>query len=321
MRRLRFSTPPVQKPSPLSQAIDRYLLYLEAEVGKSPLTSANYAHQLKDFLRGVPAISSPAKITKPVIQQYKQYLHRFKDVHGQPLTVRTKNHRLTVLRAFLRYLVQEEEMNVYPPDRVQRFKEDPRQVKVLFADQVERLLNAPDTETLRGKRDAAVLETFFSTGMRLSELAGLSRKDLNFQTREISVRGKRGKIRVVFLSDRAVGALKCYFDARNDAFAPLFLRILKDAPDRSMNGEDLRITPRSIQNIVKKYALIAGLVTDPSPHTLRHSFATDLLRNGADLRSVQEMLEHKDLWTTQIYTHVTNPQLREVHKKYHGRSQ
>lgn len=302
--------------SPLHRAIQNYLLFLESELGKSPLTVKNYAHQLQDFESAVD-ISSPKKIDKQTMRLYKQYLHRFKTPHGKDLTVRTKNHRLTVLRAFLRYLIQEEEMDVYPPDRVTRFKEDPRQVKVLFSDQMERLLNAPDTKTLRGKRDSAILYTFFSTGMRLSELASLSRDDMNFQTREISVRGKRGKVRVVFLSDKAVNALKNYLFARTDNHSPLFIRIMKDMPDRE--AETFRLSVRSIQNVVKKYALIAGIVTDPSPHTLRHSFATDLLRNGADLRSVQEMLGHKDLSTTQIYTHVTNPQLKEIHKKFHGK--
>jgi len=314
----------VQKPSsPLAQAISRYLLHLESELGKSPLTVKNYAHQLSDFLSAC-SVSSPLKIDKKVVQLYKQHLHRFQNPDGTQLTVRTRNHRLTVLRAFLRYLIQEEELDVYPPDRILRLKEDPRQVKVLFREELQRLLQAPNPETPRGKRDKAILETFFSTGMRLSELTSLDRKDLNFQTREISVRGKRGKIRVVFLSDAAVEAIKDYLDARNDPSTgsgqvqPLFTRGFKDSPGRSIEGSELRLTQRSIQNIVKKYALQAGIVTDPSPHTLRHSFATDLLRNGADLRSVQEMLGHKDLSTTQIYTHVTNPQLKEVHKKYHG---
>ena len=187
----------------------------------------------------------------------------------------------------------------------------------LFSEQMERLLNAPDTKTLRGKRDSAILYTFFSTGMRLSELVSLNRDDMNFRTREISVRGKRGKVRVVFLSDSAVEALKCYLEARKDHHAPLFVRVMKDFPD--IEGEKFRLSVRSIQNVVKKYALAAGIVTDPSPHTLRHSFATDLLRNGADLRSVQEMLGHKDLSTTQIYTHVDKERLKSIHEEFHPR--
>lgn len=308
----------VKSPSPLAQAIERYLQYLESEVGKSPLTVSNYRIQLKDFL-GATKAPSPASIEKMTIREYKQHLHRFKDRRGKPLAIRTKNHRLTVLRAFLRYLLQEEELDVYPPDRVQRLKEDPRQVKVLFAEEVERLLAAPNPSTLRGKRDAAILELFFSTGLRLAELRSLNRKDLNFKTREISVRGKRGKVRLVFVSDRAAIALKEYLDARLDHLHPLFIRGLTRTQNILPPGEEYRLSRISIYNIVKKYALQAGIVSDPSPHTLRHSFATDLLRNGADLRSVQELLGHKDLSTTQIYTHVTNPQLKEVHRKFHGK--
>ncbi|TSC57641.1 MAG: putative Tyrosine recombinase xerD, partial [Candidatus Peregrinibacteria bacterium Greene0416_62] len=163
------------------------------------------------------------------------------------------------------------------------------------------------------------LETFFSTGLRLAELRSLNCKDINEKTREISIRGKRGKIRVVFLSDRAVEALKDYLGSRVDHLTPLFIRSLEKASNIMPPGEEFRLSRVSIWNIVKKYALKAGIVSNPSPHTLRHSFATDLLRNGADLRSVQELLGHKDLGTTQIYTHVTNPQLKDVHKRCHGK--
>jgi site-specific recombinase XerD len=264
---------------------------------------------------------SPVKnvegFSKETVRAYKQKLHEFRTRNGGELAVRTKNHHLTVLRAFLRYLVQEEELDIYPPDRVKRFKEEQRKVKVLYAEELKRLLTAPDTNTKEGKRDTAILELFFSTGMRLSELRSLNRKDINFQTREISVRGKRSKIRVVFLSDQAVASLKEYLDVRLDHLHPLFIRSLQQAVNAMPPGEQFRLSRISIYNIVKKYARAAGIVTDPSPHTLRHSFATDLLQSGADLRSVQELLGHKDLSTTQIYTHVTNPQLKEVHKKFH----
>jgi site-specific recombinase XerD len=307
------------KSTPLAQAVDRYLQFLESEQGKSALTVRNYKFQLDEFVHSTKA-HSPAAIDKTTVREYKQYLHTYEDAHGELLTTRTKNHRLTVLRAFLRYLIQEEDMDSYPPDRVQRFKDEQRQVKVLFDTQIERLLEAPDIDTPMGKRDRAILETFFSTGMRLSELVSLNRKDLNYDTREISVRGKRRKIRVVFLSDTAVRRLKEYIETLDFDCTPLFIRLAKDSAKRSLSGDELRLTPRTIQNIVKKYALLGGLVSDPSPHTLRHSFATDLLRSGADLRSVQELLGHKDLSTTQIYTHVTNPQLKEVHKKFHRRN-
>jgi hypothetical protein len=176
---------------------------------------------------------------------------------------------------------------------------------------------APDTSKKEGKRDKGILELFFSTGLRLAELRSLNRKDLNFNTREISVRGKRGKIRIVFLSDRSVDALKEYLESRLDHLSPLFINYHDRALNEMPPGEGFRLSANNIYRIVKKYALQAGIVSSPSPHTLRHSFATDLLRNGADLRSVQEMLGHKDLSTTQIYTHVTNPQLKEVHRKFH----
>ena len=305
--------------SALAKATDRYLLYLESELGKSPLTVSNYTIQLRDFVEATSA-TSPAGINKQIVREYKQHLHRYKGKNGQFLAVRTKNYRLTVLRAFLRYLIQEEELDVYPPDRVTRFKEDERQVKVLQSDELERLLNSPDTTTKNGKRDKAILELFFSTGMRISELRSLNCKDLNFKTREISIRGKRSKIRVVFLSDPAVIALESYLDIRDDGLTPLFIRNVACANKVVPPGESYRLSRIGIYNVVKKYALKAGIVTDPSPHTLRHSFATDLLSGGADLRSVQEMLGHKDLSTTQIYTHVTNPQLKEVHKKFHNKS-
>jgi integrase/recombinase XerD len=309
------------KPSPLSlpQAIERYLRFLQAEENKSKLTITNYRQSL-ELLQQVLPITNVKDFCKESISDYKAALHDFRTRRNGELTVRTMNHHLTVLRAFLRYLVQEEELDIYPPDRVKRFKEQQRQVKVLTGDELQRLLQAPDRDDRMGKRDAAILELFFSTGLRLQELRSLDVKDLNYHTREISVRGKRGKVRVVFLSDQAVEALKAYVESRTDHLSPLFIRNLQKAVTIMPPGEEFRLSRISIYTIVKKYALAAGIVSDPSPHTLRHSFATDLLRSGADLRSVQELLGHKDLSTTQIYTHVTNPQLKEVHKKFHGKS-
>jgi site-specific recombinase XerD len=302
----------------LSQAIDRYLVFLKAEENKSPLTITTYRQSL-NMLEKLCGVTDPLLFSKQSIRIYKSALHSYRTKYDKELTVRTKNHHLTVLRAFLRYLIQEEELDVYPPDRVSRFKEEQRQVKVLFADDLKRLLEAPDTSMRIGKRDNSILRLFFSTGLRLAELRSLNRKDLNFKTREISVRGKRGKIRVVFISDHAADALEEYLESRLDHLSPLFIRNHEKAVHEMPPGESFRLSRISIYKIVKKYALAAGIVTDPSPHTLRHSFATDLLRNGADLRSVQEMLGHKDLSTTQIYTHVTNPQLKEVHSKYHSK--
>ncbi|MBU0766202.1 tyrosine-type recombinase/integrase [Patescibacteria group bacterium] len=314
-------TPPSNKTlvdTNLAKAIDRYLVFLKAEENKSPLTIATYRLSL-NMLIELSGITDPLLVNKGSVRVYKSALHSFRTKLGKELAIRTKNHHLTIFRAFLRYLLQEEEMDVYPPDRVSRFKEEDRKVKVLFAEELERLLSAPDLDTKIGKRDSAIMHLFFSTGLRLEELRGLNRNNLNFATREISVRGKRGKVRVVFVSDKAKEMLELYEDCRLDNLSPLFIRNFDKARNAMPPGEEFRLSRISIYNAVKKYALIAGIMSNPSPHTLRHSFATDLLRNGADLRSVQEMLGHKDLSTTQIYTHVTNPQLKEVHKKFHGK--
>ncbi|OGJ59528.1 hypothetical protein A2881_01475 [Candidatus Peribacteria bacterium RIFCSPHIGHO2_01_FULL_55_13] len=298
--------------------MDRYLIFLQAEENKSPLTIKAYRESLQ-LLSALCDVDDPLLLSKQTIRMYKASLHTHITRHGKQLAVRTKNHHLTILRAFLRYLMREEELNVYPPDRITRLKEEERKVKVLFREDLIILLNAPDSSTKIGKRDRAILELFFSTGLRLAELRSLNVADLNFITREISVRGKRGKIRVVFVSDQSVEALKSYLAVRLDHLYPLFISKFDKANLELPPGEKYRLSSNSIYRIVVKYAKLAGLMNHPTPHTLRHSFATDLLRNGADLRSVQELLGHKDLGTTQVYTHVTNPQLKDVHKKFHGK--
>lgn len=310
--------PEVSARSPLQEAIARYLQFLQSEENKSPLTIKSYRESLNLLHELCPA-RSPADIDKGTVRTYKQHLHEYRTKNNQEMSIRTKNHHLTILRAFLRYLVQEEEADVYPPDCVKRFREDQRKVKVLFKEDLDRLLAVPDTETKAGKRDRAILELFFSTGLRLRELCSLNTKDLNFHTREISIRGKRGKVRIVFLSERCVAALKEYLDARVDHLEPLFLNKLEGMGNEMPPGERFRLSCNAVYRIVRRCADRAGIVSHPSPHTLRHSFATDLLRNGADLRSVQELLGHKDLSTTQIYTHVTNPHLKEIHEKFHGK--
>ncbi len=309
---------PRSAPLAFKTAVDRYLVYLQTEENKSPLTIRNYRESLT-LTQELLSVTSIMDIDKETVRDLKYKLGSETSKQHRPLSIRTRNHHLTVLRAFLRYLLQEEELDVYPPDRIRRFKENTRQVKVLTSEELERMLSAPDPSTRMGKRDRAIIELFFSTGLRLAELRSLNVKDINVTTREISVRGKRGKIRVVFLNDATVAALGEYLESRVDHLAPLFIRNPERAAQILPPGEEFRLSRISIYNLVKKYALAAGIVTDPSPHTLRHSFATDLLRNGADLRSVQELLGHKDLSTTQIYTHVTNPQLKEVHRKFHSR--
>lgn len=303
--------------SPLASATERYLVFLKAELNKSPLTIKAYGESLRMFER-LTSIPDPLLINKQLVRTYKAALHTYRTKSDGELSIRTKNHHLTILRAFLKYLIVEEELEVYPPDRITRFKEEQRKVKVLFKQDLDSLLSSPDENTKIGKRDIAILQLFFSTGLRLSELQTLNKIDLNFTTREISVRGKRGKVRLVFISEAAVLAIRNYMDIRLDHLDPLFLNNHDKANTALPPGEEFRFSANGIYRMVKKYALKAGIMNNPSPHTLRHSFATDLLRNGADLRSIQELLGHKDLSTTQVYTHVTNPHLKEVHEKFHN---
>lgn len=298
----------------LTDAVKRYLEYLEIERGYSPRTLDNYHRYLVLFLDFAKA-DSPADINPELVRSFRLFLGRRK------IKRVTQNYYLIALRGLLRYLAQKEELDVMPADRIELPKQEERKFKVLDPDDLENFLTMPKPGTKIGERDRAILELLFSTGVRVSELTSLNRDDLNLETREISVLGKGGKVRVVFVSDRAEQALRRYLGIRDDVWKPLFIRYAGShwGHDKAVDkdGNDLRLTARSVQRLVKKYARKAGLVNDPTPHTLRHTFATDLLREGADIRAVQEMLGHKDISTTQIYTHVTNPQLKEVHRKYH----
>lgn len=297
--------------------VKRYLEYLEIGKGRSAKTLENYKRYLEDFL-DFAKIHSPTDIDSKLVRKYRLYLNRQKDRLGAPLLKKkTQNYYLIALRGLLRYLARVEEADVMPADRIELAKEEEKQVKVLNEEQLGRLLTVSDVGTAAGLRDRAILELLFSTGMRVSELTGLNRDDINLKTREISVLGKGKRVRVVFISDNAAAALVSYLNQRTDEFRPLFIRYAGGKGSVDRVGEDLRLTSRSIQRLVKKYARKAGLAIDPTPHTLRHTFATDLLREGADLRAVQEMLGHKNVSTTQIYTHVTNPQLKKIHRKYH----
>lgn len=305
-------------PVPISLAIDRFIQFLKAERNCSQLTIQSYVGSLILLRELCPEIKTIADFSKETVRNYKLQLHEYRTRQDKEFSTTTKNHHLTVLRAFLRYLLQEEEITVYPPDNIRRLKTGERQVKFLHNEELTRLFRSPNLSTKNGLRDRAILELFFSTGLRLSELRSLNRHDINYKTREISIRGKRKKIRLVFISDSAAKAVREYMNIRNDTLTPLFIWNFNVAVHSPPPGERHRLSTTGIYLAVKKYARQAGIVSNPSPHSLRHSFATDLLSNGADLRSVQEMLGHKDLSTTQIYTHVTNPQLKEVHRKYHG---
>jgi site-specific recombinase XerD len=227
---------------------------------------------------------------------------------------RTQNYYLIALRAFLKYL-RKRGIEALSPERIELAKVPERSLDLISAKELKRLMNAPDQKTLEGKRDKAILELLFSTGLRISELCGLSIDDVDMSRDEFSVRGKGDKVRVVFLSDSARKALQDYLHNRKDMDDAMFVRY-----GRKMNdGGDLRLSPRAVQRLLKKYAAKAGITRKVTPHVIRHSFATDLLANGADLRSVQALLGHANIGTTQVYTHVTDKHLREVHKKYHGK--
>lgn len=294
----------------------QYLEHLEIEKNRSAKTLENYGRYLDRFFR-FAKVSSPSGITEDLIRQYRLHLNRLKDRDGNNLKKVTQNYHIIALRNFLKYLAKRDIKSV-PAEKVELGKQEDREVTFLEADELDRLLNAPEGSGLDTLRDRALLTTLFSTGMRVSELCSLDRDKIDINRGEISVRGKGSKIRVVFLSDNAKEVLNQYLNKRPDADEALFIRI-----PRSKNfykDSNLRLTPRSIQRIVEKHAIKAGIVgKNVSPHSLRHTMATDLLRNGADIRSVQALLGHSSVTTTQIYTHVTDKQLREVHQKFHNK--
>jgi site-specific recombinase XerD len=302
--------------------IDDFLDYLEIEKVLSSLTIREYRHYLDRFYSWLIANTTttrPEDITMETVRQYRLYLSRLRDNAGKPLLKPvTQAYHVIALRSFLRYLLVKRDITTLSPDKIDLPKQTQRLVNFLHAEQVERLMNSPDTGTVIGLRDRAILETLFSTGLRVSELVGLNRDTMNLDRREFGVRGKGGKIRVVFLSDTAAGWIDNYLVTRKDQFKPLFIRYSGAIKDEKA-GEKMRLTVRSVQNIVRHYAKKCGLPIEISPHTLRHSFATDLLIGGADLRSVQEMLGHESIRTTQVYTHVTNKHLKDVHKAFHSR--
>ncbi len=294
----------------------QYLEYLEIEKNRSAKTLENYGRYLDRFLQ-FAKVSSPSSINEDLIRQYRLHLNRLKDSDGNNLKKVTQNYHIIALRNFLKYLAKRDIKSV-PAEKVELGKQEDREVTFLEHDELERLLKSPEGGDIDALRDKAVLSTLFSTGMRVSELCSLDKDKIDTTRGELSIRGKGSKIRVVFLSDQTREDINKYLDKRSDVDEALFIRIPKT---KTFNKDsDLRLTPRSIQRIVKKHSIKAGIMGKKvSPHTLRHSYATDLLRNGADIRSVQSMLGHSSVTTTQIYTHVTDKQLREVHKKFHNK--
>ena len=300
--------------------IDQFLEYLEIEKNCSKLTLRDYKHYLEVFNNWF-ITSLPNKTVEDLdlatIRKYRVFLANRVDENGITLLKRvTQNYYVIALRSFLRFLIKND-FKTLEPSKIDLPKTESRSLKFLEKDQVDRLVTACDTSKEDGIRDRAILELLFSTGLRVSELVGLNQDKINIERREFGVIGKGGRARVVFISDRAAEWVKRYLDKRQDVFKPLFIRysgvVIEDN-----GGEKMRLTARSVERIVKKYVRLARIPVDASVHTLRHSFATDLLTNGSDLRSVQEMLGHKNIATTQIYTHITNKQLRDVHHSFHS---
>lgn len=288
----------------VAKYFDEYLTYLVVEKNRSQKTVENYERYLKAFFNSA-SIVSIQDISEQSIRTFRASLAK------KGIKTITQNYYVIAIRNFLKFLAKRG-VKCVPPERVELPRVSRRDIEVLSYSELERLLSSPKGDSLRAKRDRAILETLFSTGLRVSELCALNRR-VDLERGEVSVRGKGDKLRVVFLSERARRALKSYLDVRKDPEEELFVSV-------SRSGKVLgRILPRTVQRLVDTCARVAGIPKKVHPHELRHSFATDLLINGADLRSVQSLLGHANIGTTQIYTHLTNKELREVHKAFHGR--
>jgi site-specific recombinase XerD len=310
-----------------------FLEHLEIERNRSRATVRNYRFYLERFVGWAAErrISSPQAVTAELVRQYRLWLNRLTDARGEGLKKNTQNYHLIALRSFLKYLMKRD-VPTLAPEKIELMQMPERQVQFLEGEELERLLEAPATleePAVIAQRDQAILSTLFSTGLRVSELAGLKIEHLNLKRApkdgltEFTVRGKGRKLRVVFLSPEARGHLQRYLALRHDVSSYLFVR--HDRASKRTQTEQARregsapLTPRSVERLVKKYARVAGLTKRVTAHTLRHSFATDLLKNGADTRYVQELLGHASITTTQVYTHLTSKHLREVHKSFHNR--
>ena len=306
----------------LEQLITDFLEFLQVERNVSPLTIRNYKHYLLRFDSWLKAASStpqtPQKINADTIRRFRLYLTRLTDGQGLPLKRITQNYHLIALRAFLRFLAKRD-IKTISADKIELAKAESISLKFLNREQLLKLLNQPDLSSAQGLRDRAILELLFSTGLRVSELVKLNRGQIDLKSREIGIIGKGGRARVVFISEAAAEWIKQYLAYRQDKYKPLFVRYSGKKVSLGQGEEGIRLSPRSVERAVEKYVRLAKLPIKITPHGLRHTFATDLLSAGADIRAIQEMLGHKNISTTQIYTHVTNPQLKEIHRKFHDR--
>jgi site-specific recombinase XerD len=317
-----------EKPrSEIHKLILQFLEYCEIEKNRSKLTLRNYDHYLQRFADFASSqnVGKPDQIDLELVRKFRLHLNRMVDQYGKNLKTITQSYHIIALRAFLKYLLKYD-YKTLAPEKIDLAKTPSRMVEFLEFDEVQRLITATDLEEedILRLRDRSILEVLFASGVRVSELCSLKRDQVNVKRREFTVRGKGDKLRLVFLSADSCDALEKYFKARKDNSKWMFIAhkqiglgnaITKEMESYSNTSSGL--TPRTVQRIIKKYCLLAGITRKITPHTLRHSFATDLLQNGADIRSVQSMLGHASIITTQVYTHVTNQQLREVHSKFH----
>lgn len=302
----------------LTRLINKYLMYIEVERNYSVYTIVKYRHYLetfRDWFFKHYQQEYIERLNSDIIHDYRLYLARIKDNKENNLSKATQSYYIISLRAFLKYL-SKKGVKSLSPDKIDLPKTESRSIKFLNHEQVERLLAMPDLSKNDGLRDRAILEMLFSTGMRVSEMAKLDCERIDLKTREFSIVGKGRRSRVVFMTQRSADWLMRYLQSRDDAWSPLWIRYGGQKVDPSTGSEKIRLSVRGIQRIVEHYRKKAGISIKVSPHVLRHSFATSLLQNGADLRSVQEMLGHKNVSTTQIYTHVTQPRLKEIHDKF-----
>jgi len=301
----------------MSELILDYIESIEVEGGRSAKTAENYRLYLERFVEFTEDIMVE-KITSENIRKYRLWLNRYKNVNDDELATITQSYHLIALRGFLTYLGQRNIASL-SPDKITLPKVSRKQVTFLHYDEVERMLAAIDIDSEAGLRDRAIVELLFSSGLRVSELTNLNRDHVNTKRREFMVRGKGQKDRPVFISEAAADWVDRYLDARQDSLPPLFISYSKSV-EQTNSGDYRRLTARSVQRAIAKYTRLAGITKHVSPHTMRHSFATDLLMNGADIRSVQSMLGHSNISTTQVYTHVTDQHLREVYEKFHSES-
>lgn len=302
----------------LEKLINNFLEYLEIEKNSSKLTIRNYRFYLERFRKWYDVYypeQDLKKLSIDIVRKFRLYLSNYTDDKGLTLKRVTQSYHIIALRSFLRFLIRND-YSTLPPEKIDLPKGESKSLKFLEKDHLRDLFNSIDISDEKGLRDRAIFETLFSTGLRVSELVRLNCDQVNLDTREFGVIGKGGRARIVFLSDSACFWISKYLEARKDNFKPLFIRYAKGINEDDQ-GEKMRLTARSVERFLEKYVKKAKIPIKATPHTLRHSFATDLLSNGADLRSVQEMLGHKNISTTQIYTHVTNPQLKEIHRKFH----